>query len=921
MSYRAPVGDMRFLLEHVIGAGRLAETERFAEATPDTAEAILSEAAKLAEEVLAPLRRAGDLTPAALENGVVRTSPGFPEAYRAVAEGGWVGMAADPANGGMGLPVTLLSCVNEMMGSANLALAICPLLSQGQIEALEHHADDRVRELCLPRLIAGDWTGTMNLTEPQAGSDVGAVRTRAEPDGAGGYRITGQKIYISWGDHDVAENVCHLVLARLPDAVPGTKGISLFLVPKRLPDAEGRAGVANAVRTVSLEHKLGLHGSPTCVMEFDGATGWLIGAPHSGMAAMFTMMNNARLGVGVHGVSQAEAALQAAVAFARERRQGRTAEAGVDTILGHADVRRMLMSMAALTTSARATCLDCALAIDMAAATGEDAWSARAAFLTPIAKAFGTNTGCEVADLAIQVHGGMGYIEETGVAQYFRDVRVTAIYEGTNGIQAMDLVGRKLADGGAAARALTGEIAATAAAAGGDAGARLAGAVRALDAATDWMVAADPADRAAGAADYLRAFALVLGGHYLLKAARADAAGGHYAALADVHVHRHLPAAAAHLEAARDGAAPLFAWDLASRMDGDAADGRFPFAPPDAGAAVEIAPGVLWLRLPLRMRPDHVNVYALDDGDGWTVVDTGLATDAIRAAWGELLAGPLGGRPVRRVILTHHHPDHVGLAGWFQSVHGAELWATRTAWLFARMLTLDVQDRPTPETLAFWRAAGMDPEILAERAASRPFNFADAVAPMPLGFRRIVQGEEITAGGRRWRVEIGHGHAPEHATLWGVDHDLVLAGDQILPGITPNLGVYATEPEADPVGDWIASCDRLAGLARPGHLALPGHRRPFTGVGARLAELAEHQRGTLARLGAFLDGPRRASDCFAPLYGRPIAPAEYGLALVEAVGHLNHLTRTGAATRSRGADGAWRWRRIENSPDSAAAAE
>lgn len=346
-------------------------------------------------------------------------------------------------------------------------------------------------------------------------------------------------------------------------------------------------------------------------------------------------------------------------------------------------------------------------------------------------------------------------------------------------------------------------------------------------------------------------------------------------------------------------------------MDGAGDEIRHPFAPPALGAAVEIDAGVLWLRLPLPMRPDHVNVYALDDGDGWTIVDTSLATAPLRKAWGVLLEGPLAGRPVRRVILTHHHPDHVGLAGWFQSEHGAELWTTRTAWLFARMLTLDVQDRPAPETLAFWRGAGMAPEILTERAESRPFNFADAVAPMPLGFRRIAQGEEITAGGRRWRVEIGNGHAPEHATLWGVDHDLILAGDQILPGITPNLGVYATEPEADPVGDWIASCDRLAILARPGHLALPGHRRPFTGVGARLAELAAHQRQALADLLDHLDEPRRAGECFAPLYGRAIGSAEYGLALVEAVGHLNHLVRTGAATRSRGADGAWLWRATE----------
>jgi glyoxylase-like metal-dependent hydrolase (beta-lactamase superfamily II) len=339
---------------------------------------------------------------------------------------------------------------------------------------------------------------------------------------------------------------------------------------------------------------------------------------------------------------------------------------------------------------------------------------------------------------------------------------------------------------------------------------------------------------------------------------------------------------------------------------------RFPYPePPGEGEAQEIAEGVLWLRLPLPMRPDHLNAYALDDGDGWTIVDTGLATGRLRELWPRLLAGPLGGRPVRRVVLTHHHPDHVGLAGWFQG-RGAELLATRTAWLYARMLTLDVQERPSPETLAFWRGAGMAPDVLAERAAARPFNFADSVAPMPLGFRRIGQGDEIAAGGRRWRVEVGHGHAPEQATLWGVGHGLVLAGDQVLPHITPNLGVYATEPEADPVGGWLASCARLRALASPEHLALPGHGLPFTGLEARLGELIAHQRAALDRLRGFLGEPRRASDCFGPLYGRAIGAGEYGLALAEAVGHLNHLRRLGEVAREPGADGAWLWRRVDS---------
>ena len=558
MTYRAPVGEMRFLLDEVLRAGRLAETERFADATSETVEAILSEAARLAEDVLAPLRRAGDLEPALLENGVVRATPGFREAYRALADGGWVGLAAPPEYGGMGLPMTLLSCLNEMLSGANLSLALCPLLSQGQIEALDSHASVALKSVYLPKLIAGDWTGTMNLTEPQAGSDVGAVRTRAEPNGDGTWAVSGQKIFISWGDHDIAENVCHLVLARTPDAPAGTKGISLFLVPKFVPDSEGRPGVANGVRALSLEHKMGLHGSPTCVMEFAGSTGWLVGAERDGMAAMFTMMNNARLGVGVQGLSQADAALQAALAFAQERRQGKTPVEGVATIVGHADVRRMLATMSATVAVARAICLDCALSTDMASATGEAAWRDRAGFLTPIAKAFGTDAGCEVSALAMQVFGGTGYVEETGVAQFYRDVRVTSIYEGTNGIQAMDMVGRKLGDSGDAARALLAEIAATAAE-GGELGRRLGVAADRLGAATGWMVESRPNDRFAGATPYLRAFALTLGGHYLLRGALAEGEGGPREALAAFYIRQLLPEVAALCEAACEGAAPLYA--------------------------------------------------------------------------------------------------------------------------------------------------------------------------------------------------------------------------------------------------------------------------------------------------------------------------------------------------------------------------
>jgi alkylation response protein AidB-like acyl-CoA dehydrogenase len=562
MASRAPVTEMRFLLEHVLDAGRLAATDRYAEATPETVEAILAEAARLAEDVLAPLRRAGDVEGARLENGVVRATPGFAAAYATLAAGGWVGIAADPEHGGMGLPVTLSTCAGEMFAGANLALSLAPMLSQGQIEALEHHASERLRALYLPRLVSGAWTGTMNLTESQAGSDVGAVRTRAEPNADGSHAISGQKIFISWGDHDLAENVCHLVLARLPDAPRGSKGISLFLVPKFLLGPDGGLGAANAVRVVSLEHKMGLHGSPTCVMDYDRATGWLVGAPHQGLAAMFTMMNNARLGVGVEGLSQAEAALQAATAFAGERRQGRPPESP-DTIAGHPDVRRMLATMAAQVATARAICLDCALSTDMATATGEDAWAARAGVLTPIAKAFGTDTGCEVAALAMQVFGGMGYVEETGIAQYYRDVRVTAIYEGTNDIQAMDLVGRKLdADGGAAAHRLIEAVEATAKDAAGELGAKLALTAQKLAETTGWMSAADPRDRFAGATPYLRGFALTLGGHYLLRAALAAGGEGPRAALAEFHLRQVLPQVFALCEAATAGADTLYACDL-----------------------------------------------------------------------------------------------------------------------------------------------------------------------------------------------------------------------------------------------------------------------------------------------------------------------------------------------------------------------
>ncbi|CUH98965.1 acyl-CoA dehydrogenase [Leisingera aquaemixtae] len=562
MTFRAPVSEYEFLLNNVTGYNEIAATDRFAEAPSDVVSAILNEAGKMCDEVLAPLQRNGDLTPAYLENGVLRTSPGFADGFKAIAEGGWIGMSAPEEHGGMGLPLTVATAVNEMMAGACLSLQLAPLMSQGQIEALEHHASDAIKELYLPKLISGEWSGTMNLTEPQAGSDVGALSSKAEPNGDGTYAVTGQKIYISWGDNDFCENVCHLVLARLPDGAPGTKGISLFLVPKFLPDADGNPGKANGLKVVSLEHKMGLHGSPTCVMQYDGATGWLVGKEHGGMAAMFTMMNNARLGVGGQGVGAGEGAYQHALAYALERKQGKTASG---FIADHADVRRMLMEMKADLFASRAILLACAQAIDLQTATGEKDWAARAAFLTPIAKAFGTDTGIRVSETGVQVHGGMGFIEETGAAQYYRDVRVTAIYEGTNGIQSMDLVARKMMDGGETAFALIDEIeeqAERARATHPNMAESVWQACESLREATEWLVAQeDMQDRFAGSVPYLRAFARVLGGHYHLAAAMADQ-GGAREKLARFYITRMLPEHASLLAHAQAGAAGTFALSL-----------------------------------------------------------------------------------------------------------------------------------------------------------------------------------------------------------------------------------------------------------------------------------------------------------------------------------------------------------------------
>ena len=565
MPFRAPVSEYEFMLRHVVDYDKVAATTKFQDAGLDVVDAIMNEAGKMCNEVMAPVQRNGDVHPAVLENGVVRTSPGFADAYGAIASGGWISTSADPEFGGMGLPMTVTTAVNEMMSAACLSLQLAPLMTQGQIEALEAHADDWIKALYLPKLISGEWTGTMNLTEPQAGSDVGALSSKAIDNGDGTYAITGQKIYISWGDNDFTENVCHLVLARLPDGPKGTKGISLFLVPKRIPDADGKPGVVNTLKVVSLEHKMGLHGSPTAVMQYDGATGWLIGEPHDGMRAMFTMMNNARLGVGGQGIGAAEGAFQHAYAYAEGRKQGRSPIFdGTGTILDHADVRRMLATMKAEIFAARAIALANAAAIDLGHATGSAEWSARAAFLTPITKAFGTDIGNEVAHIGVQVHGGMGYVEETGAAQYARDVRVTAIYEGTNGIQAMDLVARKLMDGGDAAYALLDEMQATIEAARdqmSDIAEPVWQSLESLREATDWMLKqSDLNNRFAGAQPFLRAWARVLGAYFHLRASLVEGGQGPRTKLARFYIGRLLPEHIGLLHAARQGAEDIYAF-------------------------------------------------------------------------------------------------------------------------------------------------------------------------------------------------------------------------------------------------------------------------------------------------------------------------------------------------------------------------
>jgi alkylation response protein AidB-like acyl-CoA dehydrogenase len=555
MTYRAPVADIAFTLKHTAGVLEAMDEGVYDDLSEDVIDAVLAEAGRMAGEVIAPLNRLGDRHGAPLTDGTVTMPRGWKEAYQAWAAAGWNGLAAPAAWGGQGLPHALNAACIEMWNGASMAFGIGPVLTMGAVEAIAVHASDALKRRYLPKLVSGEWMGTMQLTEPQAGSDLGALRTRAERKGDGSYRITGQKIFITYGEHDLTDNIVHSVLARLPDAPPGTRGTSLFLVPKFLVNADGTLGARNDVRCHSVEHKLGIHGSPTCTMVFGdsgGATGFLIGEENRGLACMFTMMNNARLAVGLQGVGIAELATQQALTYARERRQGRAAgEAGsnMSPIADHPDVKRMLMTMRALTQGARAICYATAVAIDRSHRAQSEADRAtahdRASLLTPIAKAFSTDIGVEVASLGIQVHGGMGYIEETGPAQHYRDARIATIYEGTNGIQAIDLVTRKLPlRGGSAVMAYVDElnqkVAAVAAVndpAFGATRARLGEAVESLDRATAWLLDQleyRPEAALAGATPYLRLFAHAAGGAMLaeeaLAAIRTAAANGDAAA-------------------------------------------------------------------------------------------------------------------------------------------------------------------------------------------------------------------------------------------------------------------------------------------------------------------------------------------------------------------------------------------------------
>jgi alkylation response protein AidB-like acyl-CoA dehydrogenase len=577
--YVPPLDDIRFALTHMAGLEQVGRLPGCEAAMPDLVDQVLEEAAKFAANELAPLNATGDRERARLENGVVRTPEGYKKAYWKFVEGGWHGLPFPEAWGGQGLPWSVAIPVWEMWHSANFAFCLCPILTQAGVELLLNHGTDEQRARYLPKLVSGEWTGTMCLTEPQAGSDVGALRTRAVREGDH-YRIRGTKIFITYGEQDYTENTIHMVLARTPDAPPGTRGISLFLIPKFLLNADGSPGARNEVRCVSLEEKLGIHASPTCVMSFgdeEGAIGYLVGEEQGGMRAMFTMMNNARLQVGLEGLAIAERAYQAALAYARERVQGRRRSGGEERparIVEHPDVRRMLMTMKTQIEAMRALAYTAAGALDRAErepdAVVRAAAEGRLALLTPLVKAWCSDLGFEITSTALQVHGGMGYIEETGIAQMLRDARIAMIYEGTSGIQALDLVSRKLtmAEGrlpAALFEELRGDLAALDAAGEMALHRSLSNALGALEQATSWLQAEhdnDPDAAAAGAMPYLRLFATTLGGFLLARsalAARGTGLAESKRASAAFYVGQLLPPATALLPAITAGSAPLAA--------------------------------------------------------------------------------------------------------------------------------------------------------------------------------------------------------------------------------------------------------------------------------------------------------------------------------------------------------------------------
>ncbi|MGO9487339.1 MAG: acyl-CoA dehydrogenase [Rhodomicrobium sp.] len=548
MTYRAPVADIAFTLNHIAGLSSIVERGLFEDLDTDTVSAILEEAGRFATEEIAPTNRAGDTQGARLVNGEVLMPDGVAEAYRKWVEAGWGSVSVPKEHGGQGLPLGLAMALTEMWNGANMAFGLNPLLTQAGVHAIVAHGSAELQKKYLPKLVTGEWTGSMQLTEPHAGSDLRFLKTRAVPAGDGSYKITGTKIFITYGEHSLTDNIIHMVLARLPDAPAGTKGISLFLIPKFLVNDDGSLGARNGAYAAKLEHKLGIHGSPTAVMNFGdegGAAGWIVGEPNGGLKAMFTMMIEARIGVATQGAGIAERAFQQALAYAHERKQGASERGAPDAsaaIVEHPDVKRMLMNMKVKTSAARAICYTTAVAMDIAHHSpdaGERGRAhAEAALLTPVAKAFSTDIGVEVASEGIQVHGGMGFIEETGAAQYYRDARIAPIYEGTNGIQAIDLVTRKLtSNGGETVQAFIAGLKETVRAvkasnepAFGNMGERMEASVAALEETSAWMqrqLAGNKDAALAGATPFNRLFGLAAGGVLLAKGALAATRGGY----------------------------------------------------------------------------------------------------------------------------------------------------------------------------------------------------------------------------------------------------------------------------------------------------------------------------------------------------------------------------------------------------------